>query len=151
MSQLYDFTYPIEVDYNVSLEKLIKDGNYSWINEHITSKNFPTKNNSTSKLIMKLIEFTGFITEEEILYSLNQLGCRPAEIYELISLGLKYPDIQRKILIVSIGSKWKNPDLNQIVVPILGTQNQKRILSLEMIASVLMPLSSRRRFATIAL
>ncbi|MDI6603226.1 MAG: hypothetical protein QME57_03890, partial [Patescibacteria group bacterium] len=56
---------------------------------------------------------------------LDQMEYRPVELHELLAFGEQYPDIQRKFLIVALGSVWWSPRGDRCV-PYLYTDVEHR-------------------------
>ena len=97
-------TYPITVDYNMTLEEMIAVGHYDWKNEDITSKNFQAVGTGKVGLDAQLIHYGKNMGSEAVLADLGQRGLRSATIAELLVFGAKYPELQRQFSIVELGS-----------------------------------------------
>jgi hypothetical protein len=52
----------------------------------------------------KLFRFKGSLTLQKILAKMDAEGYRPAELFELLAFGAKYPEKQRKFTIVALGT-----------------------------------------------
>lgn len=102
----------LTVNYNQSLERMIADGKYYWINKKITEKEFPLPPELTDKkreISAKLISFEPDISidwysSEYVLSKIIGLGYRPAIFPELLALGSQYPNLQMKHSITALGS-----------------------------------------------
>ncbi len=103
-------TYPVVVDYGKSVEEMVRLGKYSWSDGGITSKKFPTKRTGKEEIQIVLVHFDQFISTEEAIKELDEMGFRPAELRELLAFGEKYPNIQRKFPVVALGSVRQRPD-----------------------------------------
>ena len=121
--------YRIIVDYNRSLSKMIKAGNYDWFNDNITAKNFPLKGKGKHELEAILFHFDRDIESEEAIAEMDKQGYRPGRIEELLALGGKYPNLQKEFPIVALGSVWRNPDGHRSV-PFLHRNGSERNLRL---------------------
>ena len=100
-------TYPLSVNYGMSVEDAVKLGLYDWANSDITSRNFPTKRTDKADLTIKFMQFNRAISTEDALRELDRMGYRPAELHEILAFGEKYPDVQREFPIVALGSVWR--------------------------------------------
>ena len=123
--------YTVIVNYDLSIEEAVALGKYDHIfpNE-VTSENFKTKRNGVAKLKVKLINFEDWPSTKEIPEKLNQLGYRPAELHELLALGARYPDLQRKSPIVALGSIWKQSPSIHRSIPWICRDGSGRALGL---------------------
>jgi len=57
-------------------------------------------------------------------------GYRPAPIEDLLALGASQPELQKKFLIVALGSQWRSPD-GDLSVPVLDWDGAERYLGLD--------------------
>jgi len=103
--------FPIEVDYDLPLEKMIEAGHFDcafseWINE----KNFRKAKGGKVKVNVKLVspKFSWF-NIEEVLAELEKNNLRPATLEELLAFGATYPEEQKKNQILALGSISQDP------------------------------------------
>lgn len=98
-------TFPVKVDYGTSLEEMIASGRYDWTNSDIAAERF-THDAARGKHEVKieLVHFNRVLTSEEAIAELERMGCRPADLPELLALGAAFPDLQRQFPIVELGS-----------------------------------------------
>lgn len=122
-------SYPVNVDYSASVEQLIKVGKYDWFNAEIKAGNFPSSEKGTAQVLVYLVPFTRELSSEDAVRELDHQGLRPATLKELLALGATYPDLQRKALIVALGSNWRDSD-GDVFVPRLYSLESDRRLSL---------------------
>ncbi|MDP3729825.1 MAG: hypothetical protein Q8R26_03740 [bacterium] len=101
-------SFPTKVNYDLSVESLVEHGRYDWKNRDIISDSFRTGRKGEANLSLELVHLNQEITSEEVLKELDKRGLRPAELHELLSFGIKYPEEQRKYPIVALGSVWRN-------------------------------------------
>jgi len=99
--------FPTKVNYDLSVESLVANGKYDWKNNDITSKSFPTTRQGVVALNLELVHLNQVIISEEVLKELGKRGLRPAELHELLSFGIQYPNEQGKYPIVALGSVWR--------------------------------------------
>ena len=100
--------FSISVNYDLSVESLVAQGKYDWKSSYITSKNFSTTRKGEATLNLELVPLNQVLTSEEVIAELKKQGLRPAELHELLAFGAKYPDEQKKYLIVALGSVWRD-------------------------------------------
>ncbi|MDP3729578.1 MAG: hypothetical protein Q8R26_02410 [bacterium] len=98
--------FSVMVNYDLSVESLVEHGKYDDKDGYITSDSFQTSRKGEANLSLELVHFNRALTSEEVHRELAKQGRRPAELRELLSFGIKYPDEQRKYLIVALGSVW---------------------------------------------
>jgi len=108
--------YPITFNYSESIEDKVVAGKYDWSNEDITSEHLPTSRIGTAESSIKLFHFDQGISSEEVLKEMEKEGYRPAEACELLSFGVKHPDVQREFPIIALGSVWQSPGGHRYVV-----------------------------------
>ena len=113
-------TYPLSVDYDLSVENAVKLGQYNWTNGDITGKNFPTTRTGKVEVVVELIRFNCAISTKDAQRELDQRGYRPAELHELLAFGEKYPELQRQFPIVALGSVWQGRDGDRDVPCLVG-------------------------------
>lgn len=94
-------TYMVTVDYARSLEAMIKAGNYGYVNEDITPKNFPITGKGKVDLEVVLVSFN---IKESALKELDELGLRAATLPELLAFGEMHSEVQRAFPIIALGS-----------------------------------------------
>ena len=100
--------YPVTVNYNLSIELLIKAGNYDLRHPIITDANFPSVRSGEAKIEIVLVEFNRHVSYKSALAELNKQGLRPADLKELLAFGAKYPEEQYGLPILALGSPWKS-------------------------------------------
>ena len=140
-------TYSIIVDWSRTLAEMIAAGRFDWKNDNIDEENFPlvrpsagptgpdlgpyrtAASNGQSETRVELTHYGKLMTTKQIKTDLDRRGLRPATLAELLALGEKYPDLQRKFQIVALGSAWVGP-LGAPYVPFLYGGSGRRELSL---------------------
>ena len=96
--------FPVSMNYDLSVEVLIRVGEYNWSNSDITEKNFRSEENGTQSVELRLVHFNRVISSEDALKELDRMGLRPATLKELLTFGSTYKEEQRKHPIVALGS-----------------------------------------------
>ena len=122
-------TYPVTVNYGLSVEDAVKLGRYDWVNSDIASKDFPTERKGADKVAVELIHFNHYISTKNALNELDKMGYRPAELHELLAFGAKHPDVQREFPIAALGSVWRFRS-GRRGVPCLDGYGSERLLHL---------------------
>lgn len=125
--QIASGTYPVTVDYSLSLAKMIKAGKYDWKNDNITAKNFPVKGEGKQAVVPELVHLNRFASTDEVLAHMEANNLRPATLPELLAFGEKYPDVQREFPIVALGSSWVSPDGGRGVTCLWGGGGGRRL------------------------
>ena len=123
-------TFHSIVNYDRSVALGIQAGNYNWINDYITDKNFPPEKgeSGTKEISFELVHLNKVVSSEQALQELESRNLRPATLRELLAFGEKYPDEQRKYSIVALGSVGRYWDGRG--VPCLYGGGRERRLSL---------------------
>jgi hypothetical protein len=98
--------YSVVVNYQVPVEDAILAGDYQAVNASITAANFPSRRSGIAQMDILLIHFDRRMISEEILQELDKAGLRPVELLELLAFGAAFPEVQRKFVIVGLGSIW---------------------------------------------
>ena len=123
-------THTLTVNYGQSVEDALKAGNYDWVNDYITSRNFPPTRRGTETVEVSLVHFGRVMTSDEVLEELDRQGLRPATVEELLALGAQYPDLQRQFPIIALGSVCVGPSGHRSV-PVLWSDGRYRDASLD--------------------
>lgn len=121
--------FSVFVEYGRSVSDLVAAGNYDWKNGDVNDKNFPNLQSGSHTTDIALVHLNRLASTEEILRELDRQGLKPADLHALLSLGAKYPDLQREFPIAALGSVWQGRDGDRLV-PYLGRSGSERDLSL---------------------
>lgn len=83
---------PLKVNYNRSVTDLIEQGKYGYVS--LDAKRFPAsgKGKVTREAVLVQFQFKKSKQGRVVLELLNQMGLRPADNHELLSLGATYRD-----------------------------------------------------------
>jgi len=122
-------TYKTTVDYSLSIKKLVSLGNYDWKNNDIIDGRFSSQKSGKKEVEIVLLGSKKNITFEDVIKKMESEGLRYATLKELLALGIQYPDIQRKDLVVALGSLWYD-SCGDIRVPCLDGDDSGRELNL---------------------
>lgn len=97
--------YPLTIDYNLSIEDMVKAGNYNSVHRKIKAKNFPA-GRGEAKVEAVLFRSGNMVITQEVLAELERHNLRPATMVELLAFGKQHPDPLRVFPIVALGSVW---------------------------------------------
>ena len=123
-------SYLVTVNYDMTLEEMIRAGNYNFVDDGIDLKRFRIKGKGLKDVRIKLRGFKTIVTSDEALWSLreNKLRRWPTKLEEMLALVAKHPDILEKDSIAAFGSIGSFRGLKR--VPSAGFHTiTKRILS----------------------
>ena len=122
----------LSVDHSKTLEQMIADGHYDWVNSDINPERFPMKGEGVEELEWKEFHFDFDIKSDDAKTRIETADTGnpwiPARIEHLLAYGTKFPDKQRQYPIVGLGSVGKV--LVGRCVPRLGRVGSSRDLSL---------------------
>mgnify|MGYP001599690501 FL=1 len=119
----------VTVDYGQTVEQLIRNGRYDWVNSDINGRNFPSSERGRAQIDIFLLNFDHDISSEDAIREMAKQGLRPATLKELLALGTAFPDLQRENPIVALGSTWRSP-VGALRVPCLDGSGSYRHLRL---------------------
>ena len=108
-------TFKVIVDYDKSLKDMISAGKYDQIGSDVTEKHFPISGNGKAEVNLELVRLNKRISSKDAIVELKKLGTRPATLPELLAFGVAYPEEQRKLPIVALGSVWQDWDGDRCV------------------------------------
>ena len=99
--------FTFKVDYGLTVVQMIAAGRYGWANDDVTWDNFPpARTLNKIKITAELIHFGRNMSTDAVLAELDRRGLRPATMAELLAFGASFPEEQRKLPIVELGSIW---------------------------------------------
>jgi len=115
-------TYLVSPNYGESLEAMVKNGRYDFVNPALLPDNFPVERSGKAAAVtlVELDNFDGIPTAAQAEELLAQRGYRPATLAELLALGAKYPEAQANATIIALGTKWKTPAGHMAVPALTG-------------------------------
>ncbi len=122
--------YPITVNYNQPLAIRIAAGHYDYADGDITPENFLVNVFGQVGMDTILTHYSEGMSSEAVLADLDRRGLRPATIAELLAFGATYPDKQRKIAIVALGSISSDTDYRQKVAMLCGGDSVRNLFLL---------------------
>jgi len=113
-------SFKVTVHYDRRLDRMIADGKYDWKNSDINSKNFPIECNSKVEVNVELVRFKRLMESDNFVHELDKQGLRPATLPELLAFGATYPEKQRELPIVALGSVWRRWGAHRFVACLWG-------------------------------
>lgn len=97
-------SYTVPVDYNLSLPDMITAGHYDDVNDNITPERFPIQGSGKRQVTIALVHPGKEVESQPLIDEMDALGYRPATNAELLALGARYPELQREIPVIALGS-----------------------------------------------
>ena len=120
----------LEVRYDLSIAELISRARFDgYVNSNIKDQNFPEETRPSEKRKIKLINFGVTLSASLILKVMDELNLQPANIKELLSLAIHYPNEQEQHPAVALKSVWRQPTIGASA-PCLDEWLGLRVLSL---------------------
>jgi hypothetical protein len=96
--------YPLHVDYSRSIEDSLIAGRYDRVYYRVTSASFPGSETGRGKIAAVLVPFSPQASLDYVLHRQAEAGLRPATLKELLAFGEAYPEVQRKLPVMALGS-----------------------------------------------
>jgi len=123
-------TLTVLVDETKTVDELVKACKFDWVNDNITSANFPNPaDGTTGNQELALFHFGKTMSFDAVISEMNKDGYEPATIWDLLGLAQKEPNLQRQFPIVALKSVWQGPSLSR-GVPYLYSRADDRFLDL---------------------
>ncbi|WKZ27182.1 MAG: hypothetical protein QY311_00270 [Candidatus Paceibacterota bacterium] len=112
-------TLRVVVDYDRPPEQLLADGGYDMVYQEIDSKFwrevqlqgawFPIAGSGKREVEIILVDYGRAIESDEVIGDFASRSVRPADPFEILTLGATYPDLQRHLRIVALGNSAFSP------------------------------------------
>lgn len=130
-----DAVITLGVDYNRSIQEMIKAGNYGAVDAHISSENYfilPEELiGKKIEVVGKLFNFSCPMGSEEVILEMRKVDYRPAIFPELMALGELRKNLQKRFPIVALASVWVFTG-EEYNVPVLSFDAHGRKLTLDL-------------------
>lgn len=97
----------VSVDYDLSITKIIETGYgyYKNIENELLSCDFQTNFKGKADIYIEMIKLDQNVSEDVLIYDIDQLDCRPAEVHEFFAFNKCYPNTHERFnLPFSIGA-----------------------------------------------
>ncbi len=114
-----------EVDANQGFNQLKKLGVYDFIDPNLNEKNFSIANKTNRNVKAGILNFGKTVTYAESVSVLEKLFLSSMVTEEILTLGIKYPDLQRQHSIVALGSYFEDFH-QQFRIPLLSSDGPRR-------------------------
>lgn len=114
--------FKLIVNYDRSLQEVIKAGDYKVVDELIIQANFPSNKEEKGKkeLLFKIFQIPETdrkLHHETVISKMKEKGCRPATIRELLAFCQAHPDFQKQFAVFALGSLRIKPGTKNHLVP----------------------------------
>ncbi len=121
-------TFRVCVNYHKTIEEMLLGGHYDFINSRVSSSNFELSLKGAVEVqILELVQFNKRISSREVLDYLKSKRMRPATIGEILAFGKTYPEVQRDLTIVGLGSLWADSGGDQYAICLLGDEFEREV------------------------
>ena len=127
--------FRVVVDLDQAFSVMIAEGHYDWKHPDITPEHFSLSGRDLYEVSLELVHLGKMMSTDEVLQELDLRGLRPARVEELFAFGAAYPEEQRKIPVVALGSIWHS-GLGSGSVPYLWCYGLSRRLGLDRVERV---------------
>ena len=106
----------IMLNCNRTFEEMIKAGQYERVDRNISAQNFPVRVRFKKTIEIKLMHFNTAreVSTKNVLLAINEAGCRPARIEELLAFGERCKKAA-PYSVVALGSVWQDDQGNEHV------------------------------------
>lgn len=120
-------TFLVSPKYGESLEAMVKNGGYDFVNPALLPDNFRIEKSGkpVAVTLVELDDSDGVPTAAAAEEALAKRGYRPATLAELLTLGATHPELQSDSTLIALGTKWKTP-AGHMAVPALTGMKVKR-------------------------
>jgi hypothetical protein len=97
-------TYPIIVDYDRDIEKILREDAYTNFISGIVLRQIETKEKGKKALNVDVFETKAPCSSDGILWSMHARLRRPLEAIELLEFGEQHPDVQLLFPVIALGT-----------------------------------------------
>jgi hypothetical protein len=129
MEELYEKEWTRRIDLQQSFDKLIKRNIFQSVDPNINEKSFFEEKPALSFFTLRLFGFTGIISNDFILKSMEEKAFRPATIIEAVDFIAEKKELFKWSLFPLIGSKGRGAR-GAIVIPIITAIGGRLYLNL---------------------
>lgn len=93
----------------LTIQELTKQIDYNVISSAITDVNFPQEKSGDESVEIRLVHINRLLSFDEVIRIHKDLGFRPANVAELLSLAVQFPSVQREFPVVALGQTCNIP------------------------------------------
>lgn len=98
-------SFDLEVDYSLPMAELLRKGMYDYDNESIVPEHYQVENLPMKKVVsVTIFGYDRNIYAREILPDMNEEGFRPGNAIEVLNLGIRNGELQRKFPITALAA-----------------------------------------------
>lgn len=122
-------TINVSVNKGLTMERLMKNGNYTYVDSHIEKQQFYIIGSLFRKkknISAKLFSFNEEDNVQVIKEKMNKDGFRPATLVELLILAYFYSNLKNENAILALGYLWKNP-MSETCVAFLSFDDKRQL------------------------
>ncbi|MDD4290214.1 MAG: hypothetical protein PHH83_02955 [Patescibacteria group bacterium] len=129
-------SFKLTVNYNLASKNIIRAGHYdneeyifsnSWYLP-ITKYKLAEKISNKKEVVGQLFNYTASeLTITEVISQMEKAGFYPANILELLTFGVQYPEIQRVINVISIQSVLESHELGPFLACLYGNKYSREL------------------------
>ncbi len=121
-----DGVYPVILDRSPFL--MIEEGKYRSVDRDIRQDKFSiTGMRFWNQCQLVLVQLNRRARTSEVRKCLDELGLETGGIEHLAAFGSEYPDKERRLLIVELGSIWTNPRGTSHAVGLIESKGGRRL------------------------
>ncbi len=125
--------FPVTIDYPNPPDKMVDQlkeaSQIDFINQDVTSENFPVKGSGVGVVFLTLVDFGKTIKTREVLEEFKELGIDMPGVEHSLAFAAQYPSEQRKGPIAVLCHPWQDGD-GEYHVPYLDGEANARYLHL---------------------
>ncbi len=98
--------YHVTVDYSQSLAEIVAAGEYDWADTwfEFWFEHSSVTGSGQTEVDITLLHFGREVAAEEVLADMERRDYRPVTLPELLAFGAQYPDVQRELTVIALGS-----------------------------------------------
>jgi len=101
--------YPVVVDYDMPLDKMIAAGNYNWINKSITAERFPIIGKGKVDTVLHLFRIGREVNKIEAIIEISRNNLFPTTLPELLAFGAQHPNaLPKKLAVFALAAVWND-------------------------------------------
>lgn len=120
--------YALRVDYSKTLEQMIAEARFDYVNSGISSEHFLINGEGIQEKIAEIVLFPGMMTTAEVVYDIRRRGLLPAGIEDLVAFASEYPDFQRiGNPVIALGTSWKRAEGEEVVPVLRGGEKDRNM------------------------
>lgn len=109
-------TYLVPVNYDIRVAKAIRACRFKGcVNPDIADEHFKATRHGKARVEIYLEHLNRDASDQDVIAHLESKGLRSADLWELLALAKKYPNLQMEFPISALGSVWSLPGGSRFV------------------------------------